>query len=100
MPSGLIMTTLQSICPNELRGQIIAFYLISVNFLAYTFAPMVPAIVSDIFFGSEDVKGIALAFMAIFTYGGASLCLYLCLKPYRAALEEAKAWIGKPAVAA
>jgi MFS family permease len=100
MPSGLIMTTLQSICPNELRGQIIAFYLISVNFLAYTFAPMVPAIVSDIFFGSEDVKGIALAFMAIFTYGGAALCLYLCLKPYRAALEEAKAWIGKPAVAA
>jgi len=92
MPSGLIMTTLQSICPNELRGQIIAFYLISVNFLAYTFAPLVPPIVSDYVFDSPEVKGISLALMAIFTYGGAAICLYLCLKHYRVALEKAKAW--------
>ena len=92
MPSGLIMTTLQSICPNELRGQAIAFYLISVNFLAYTFGPSMPPVLTQLFFGSEEGIGDAIAILAIFTYGGAAICLYLCLKHYRAALDLAKEW--------
>ena len=31
MPPGLIMATLQAISPNELRGQMVAFYLIAVK---------------------------------------------------------------------
>lgn len=92
MPAGLIMTTLQSICPNELRGQAIAFYLISVNFLAYTFGPSLPPILTQLFFGSEQGLGDAIAILSIFTYGGAAICLYLCLKHYRAALDLATAW--------
>ena len=92
MPSGLIMTTLQMICPNELRGQTIAFYLISVNFLSYTFAPSLPPLLSELWFDSEDVKGAAISIMAIFTYGGAAICLYFCLRHFREALEVARAW--------
>jgi MFS family permease len=92
MPSGLIMTTLQSVCPNELRGQAIAFYLISVNFLAYTFGPSMPPVLTQLFFGSEEGLGDAIAILAFFTYGSAAIFLYLCLKHYRDALDKAKAW--------
>ena len=44
MPPGLIIATLQTIAPNELRGQMVAFYLIAVNFLSYSFAPSLPAL--------------------------------------------------------
>ena len=39
MPNGLMLATLQSVAPNELRGQMVAVYLVAVNFLSYTFAP-------------------------------------------------------------
>ena len=41
------MATIQAIAPNELRGQMVAVYLIAVNFLSYTFAPSLPAMLSD-----------------------------------------------------
>ena len=88
MPPGLIMTTLQAISPNELRGQMVAFYLISVSFLSYTFAPSLPAVVSDYFFQSELALGKRISLLAVINYTVAILCLALCLKPYRAALAQ------------
>lgn len=92
MPPGLMMATLQSVCPNELRGQAVAFYLISVNFLAYTFAPSLPPVLTRLLFGGEEGLGLAISILSIFTYGGAAVCLYLCLTHYREALETAKSW--------
>jgi predicted MFS family arabinose efflux permease len=91
-PPGLMMATLQSVCPNELRGQAVAFYLISVNFLAYTFAPSLPPVLTRLLFGGEEGLGAAISFLSIFTYGSASLCLYLSLKHYRDALDIAQQW--------
>ena len=88
MPPGLIMTTLQAISPNELRGQMVAFYLISVSFLSYTFAPSLPAVVSDYFFQSELALGKSISALAVINYAVAIICLALCLKPYRAALAQ------------
>ncbi len=92
MPSGLIMATLQAIAPNELRGQMVAFYLIAVNFLAYTFAPSLPALISDFVFASELALGKSISILAVINYSVAIVCLLLCLKHYRAALHEAKSW--------
>ena len=56
MPPGLIIATLQTIAPNELRGQMVAFYLIAVNFFIFSFAPL-PALFSDFVFESELALG-------------------------------------------
>jgi MFS family permease len=92
MPPGLIMSTLQAIAPNELRGQMVAFYLIAVNFLAYTFAPSLPALMSDGIFNSELALGKSISILALINYSIASVCLYFCLKHYRSALTAAQAW--------
>ena len=94
MPPGLIMATLQAIAPNELRGRMVAFYLIAVNFLSYTFAPSLPALLSDYVFHSELALGKSISILAVINYSVAVICLYYGLKHYRRALEEAKAWSG------
>lgn len=86
------MATLQAIAPNELRGQMVAFYLIAVNFLAYTFAPSLPAYLSDQVFESRMALGQSISILAVFNYSLAVLCLALCLKYYRQALEAAEEW--------
>ena len=95
MPPGLIMATLQAISPNELRGQMVAFYLIAVNFIAYTFAPSLPALISDYVFASELALGKSISILAAVNYSVAIVCLMLCLKYYRKALQQAGAWSVK-----
>lgn len=92
LPSGLIITTLQAIAPNELRGQAVAFYLISVSFLAYTFAPSLPAVLSDFVFKDELSLGYSISILAVVNYGVAAVCIGYGLKHYRAALDKARAW--------
>ena len=94
MPPGLIMATLQGVAPNELRGQMVAFYLIAVNFLSYTFAPSLPALLSDFVFDSELALGKSISILAVINYTIAAICLGLCLKYYRSAVAKAKAWTG------
>ncbi|MGA1372053.1 MAG: MFS transporter [Pseudomonadales bacterium] len=92
MPSGLMMSTLQAIAPNELRGQMVAFYLVAVSFLSYTFAPSLPAMISDYVFGSELALGKSISLLAVVNYGIAFLCLAGCLPAYRKALAAAEDW--------
>ena len=92
MPPGLIMATLQAVSPNELRGQMVAFYLIAVNFLSYTFAPSLPALISDEYFMSKLALGKSISLLAVINYSVSILTLALCLKHYRRALEAARAW--------
>jgi len=92
IPPGLIITTLQLISPNELRGQMVAFYLIAVNFLSYSFAPSLPAICSDFLFSSELALGKSISLLAVINYSVAIICLTLGLKHYRQALNKAEAW--------
>ena len=92
MPPGLIMATLQAIAPNELRGQMVAFYLIAVNFLSYTFAPSLPAYLSDHVFESPLALGKSISILAVVNYAIAVVCLALCLKYYRQALQAARTW--------
>lgn len=95
MPSGLMMTTLQAIAPNELRGQMVAFYLLAVNFLSYTFAPSLPAVLSDYVFESELALGKSISLLAVINYSVAIACLAACLPAYRRALAEADTWYRK-----
>ncbi|MBI1181969.1 MAG: MFS transporter [Alphaproteobacteria bacterium] len=92
MPPGLGNASLQVIAPNELRGQVMAFYLITVNFLSYLFAPLVVALLNDHVFLGDASIGFSLSTMAAFTYPTAAICLAFGLKHYRAALRHAEDW--------
>ena len=85
VPPGMTLTSLQAIAPNEMRGQMVAFYLIAANFLSYTFAPSLPAMISDYVFAPP------LA-LAVVNYTIAALCLGYGLKAYRDALAQACEW--------
>ena len=88
MPPGLSNAALQAIAPNQMRGQLIALYLICVSFLSYLFAPFIIAVMNDYVFGREDAIDLSLATLAVFNYSIAALCLALSLKPLRAALAK------------
>ncbi len=92
MPPGLIIATLQTVAPNELRGQMVAFYLIAVNFLSYSFAPSLPAVISDFVFESELALGQAISLLAVINYSIAIVCIGISLRYFREAIRRAQAW--------
>ncbi len=91
MPAGLATSALQAVAPNELRAQMIAFYLIFVNFLSYAIGPLVIGFVSDVFGGGTNIR-YGISMLAGVLYPTAFLCLTLCLVHFRKALQKAEDW--------
>ncbi len=90
MPPGLSSAALQAIAPNQMRGQLVAIYLICVSFLSYVFAPLVIGLMNDYVFGREDAIDLSLASLAVVNYSIAALCLGLSLAPLRRSLERVR----------
>jgi MFS family permease len=90
-PNGLGTAALQFIVPNELRGQVMALYFVVVNFLSYSFGPLLGGLISDQVFGGKSLGG-TLALMAAVNYPIGALCMWRCLKHFRTALTAADAW--------
>lgn len=90
-PAGLGTSALQMIVPNELRGQIIALYLVVVNFLSLSLGPLLGGLISDQLFGGQWLGG-TLALMAAFNYPIGAFCIWRCLAHFRSALTQAEAW--------
>ena len=90
MPPGLSNAALQAIAPNQMRGQLIALYLICVSFLSYLLAPSIIGIMNDYVFGREDAIDLSLATLAVGNYLIAAVCLALSLKPLRVAVAQAR----------
>ncbi len=88
MPPGLSNAALQAIAPNQMRGQLIALYLICVSFLSYLFAPLIIGLMNDYVFGREDAIDLSLATLAAFNYTVAAVALALSLKPLRDAIAR------------
>ena len=90
-PGGLGTTALQFIAPNELKGRIIALYMLVVNCISLSLGPFLGGLISDQIFDGKSLGG-SLALMAAVDYPIAVVCLFLCLRPFRDAVEKAKAW--------
>lgn len=97
MPPGLGNTALQVIAPNQLRGQVMASYLLVTNFLAYLLAPLIVALLTERVFQDEKAIGSSLAVMAVVTYPTAAICLSFALKYFREALAKADEWDAQAA---
>ena len=90
-PGGLGTTALQFIAPNELKGRIIALYMLIVNCISLTLGPFLGGLISDRVFAGKSLGG-SLTLMASVNYPIAFICLILCLPYFRAAVDKAMAW--------
>jgi MFS family permease len=90
-PGGLGTTALQFIAPNELKGRIIALYMLVVNCISLTLGPFLGGLISDRIFDGKSLGG-SLTLMAAVNYPIAIVCLLLCLGHFRAAVDKARAW--------
>jgi MFS family permease len=83
LPMGVSYAALQWILPNQVRGQISAFFLLILNLGGLTLGPLFPALFSDYFFQSEQKIGIALAISIGMSSIVMLVTFLLTCRPYR-----------------
>ncbi|MHA6769749.1 MFS transporter [Sphingobium ummariense] len=83
LPIGSASAALQLVVPNRFRGQVSAFYLVSISLAGLTIGPIVPPLISDHLFHDPSRIGQAVAVTVV---GAAMLSIILFL-------------IGRPAYA-
>ena len=91
-PWGVAVSALQQMAPNEMRGQVGAFYLFTVNLIGIGFGPTLVALLTDYWFGDPA----ALRYSMVAVSGAAALVaafsLWWGLPHFRASLDRALAW--------
>ncbi|HEX4135327.1 MAG TPA: MFS transporter [Bryobacteraceae bacterium] len=83
LPMGTAAAALQMIFPNQVRGQVSAFYLFCLNLGGLSLGPLMPGVLNDYVFHSEAAIGKSIA---ITIGAGAVLMLIVFLatqRPYR-----------------
>ena len=81
-----------AITPNQMRGQVSAFYVFIVNILGLGLGPSIVASFTDFVFGSDLAIGKSLAVTAAILGPLGFVILYLGLRAYRRCLDDALAW--------
>jgi len=97
LPSGIAFASLQIITPNQMRGQIIAMYVLCTSIIGYGAGPLLIGAFTDHLFGDEMMLNYSLALVAAIT---TPLCIGLLLwgrKAYAKALVEEEARLNSEA---
>jgi MFS family permease len=88
-PAGLGVAALQALAPSELRGRVVALYLLLINLVPVSLGPVLAGLVNDFVFGRPDALGESLLLLAAILYPLGALLVLCALAPFRRALEEA-----------
>jgi MFS family permease len=83
---------LQIIVPNEMRGQVRAFYQFIFNVVGYGLGPLVIALFTDRLFHGDQFLRYSIALMAACLSPFAIVAVWLGLRPYADALDRSRAW--------
>jgi MFS family permease len=83
--SGAAPAAIGAVCPNEMRGQVSALYLLVINFLGIGLGPTVPALFTDFLFQDEAKLGWSLILSAAITGIPAAWLLWRARPAYLAA---------------
>jgi len=86
MPWGCAAAAMQEITPNQMRGQVSAIYLFSINFFGMGFGATLIALFTDRVFGNDAAVGMSIATVMVITAPLSALVLLFARKPYREAL--------------
>lgn len=93
MPHGVAPAALIAITPNQLRGQISALYLFTLNMTGLSLGPLSVGLLTDYYFKDPLKVGQSLALVCGTACLIAALILWYGLAAYRKAIEQAeKGW--------
>lgn len=84
-PYGVASASIAMVTPAELRGQIVALYLMVSNLFGLTLGPLLVALATDRLFQSDEAVGQSLALLPLLTTPLALAGLALCWKSYQRA---------------
>jgi MFS family permease len=90
---GPINAAIQTVTPNEMRGQVTALYLFIFNTFGSGLAPLVIALVTDRIIGSEAKIGESIVLTAAVLEPIVLLIMWAGLKPYARSIARARAWV-------
>jgi MFS family permease len=88
--AGPINAALQSITPNQMRGQVTFLFLFIFNAVGYGLGPMFVGLLTDMVFHSEAQIGRSLATTVAILAPLGILMMWLALKPYGRSFAEAR----------
>jgi len=79
------------VTPNQMRAQVVAFYLFVFNVIGYGLGPTVVALFTDHLYGETHLRYAMVTVVLLLGPAGA-LTTTLGLKPYRRAFQRAQTW--------
>ena len=82
---------LQSITPNEMRGQMTALYYFTIQAIGMGIGPTVMAFVTDVIIGDESKIRFAMAGSALAVTPMAAIAMWFAVRPYGRAIAAIKA---------
>ena len=88
MPVALAPPILQSITPNQLRGQVTSIYLLLVNLIGLGCGPFLVAFCTDFVFHDEKKVGMSLGLVCAMAATLGVICLASAIDPYRRLVAE------------
>lgn len=91
-PVAVAIAALQIVTPNEMRGQILSFYLFIANILGLGLGPTVVAMITDYVYKNENFVGYSLSTAVAIILPIVVLILWRGLKPFRESLARSEAW--------
>ncbi len=91
-PVAVAIASLQVVTPNQMRGQVLSFYLFTANILGLGLGPTFVALITDYFYKNEHSVGYSLSTAVAVILPIVSLILWSGLKPFRESLARADAW--------
>lgn len=99
MPTGVAAAALQAITPNQMRAQVSALYLFTVNLIGMGVGPGLVGFFTDYVFEDTSKLYLSLALTAAVTIPFAAILLMWGLKHYRGSLERSERLEAVPAPA-
>ena len=94
-PVAVAIASLQVVTPNQMRGQVLSFYLFTANILGLGLGPTFVALITDYFYKNEHYVGYSLSTAVAIILPLVSIILWFGLKPFRESLARADAWSNK-----
>jgi MFS family permease len=98
VPLGVAPAALMQVTPSQMRGQVSAVYLFTVNLIGLGAGPTIVALVTDHVFRNDNMVGFSLLLVATTANLLATLILWRGLKSYVRSQDHFKKWIEALAI--
>ena len=95
--AALVPPLIQLVTPNQYRAQISGLCMMIFNMVGLGLGPTAVALITDYGFGRDDALHLSMALVCFIASSIGLIAMLVALRPFRAALEDAKAWSDEDA---